>query len=532
MSGTVKPAPDRREQCPAADHRERVARHPRADRRRSRGAADARHRFERVINTRALIMREQGDPHLLSPRLRRLAASRARWAARGSGPSSIPPAHRPDRRQLARAAQVDLLDGGDTKPKPSLASGVPTIYVSETPAELIVFRGAPTYTAIPGRASNGPSNTRADVIFDGSDRSFYVLLAGRWYRAPALDRARGPSCRAASLPADFRRIPPESPAGVVLAAVAGTPQAQEAVIANSIPQTATIPRVNGPVFTAVFDGAPQIRPIEGTRAPVRRQLADADHRGEPRRASTRCAPACGSGRPSLSRPVDRGGLVPRGHLRDSAHLAAALRHVRPRVRVDGEGGLCRLYAGLPGHGRRARRRGRVRHRLYLLSPGSAPRGIRRPPPTGRGPARLQPGRRHGLRLRHGGDDRGRDGRLLSPGLLSPATTAIRAAAPRATTLRPYGNTTRPGTRSYYANSPAPAESASGNYTNYRTGTSGKLHGQRSSTRRGDGERGYTRTSTRPAARAGGVDSQQTYNASTGRYSYSLRRSATGRAARR
>jgi len=53
-------------------------------------------------------------------------------------------------------------------------------------------------------------------------------------------------------------------AGVVLAAVAGTPQAQEAVIANSIPQTATVPRVNGPVFTPVFDGAPQLRPIEGT----------------------------------------------------------------------------------------------------------------------------------------------------------------------------------------------------------------------------------------------------------------------------
>jgi len=49
-----------------------------------------------------------------------------------------------------------------------------------------------------------------------------------------------------------------------VAAVAGTPQAQEAVIANSIPQTATVPRVNGPVFTPVFDGAPQLRPIEGT----------------------------------------------------------------------------------------------------------------------------------------------------------------------------------------------------------------------------------------------------------------------------
>jgi hypothetical protein len=60
-----------------------------------------------------------------------------------------------------------------------------------------------------------------------------------------------------ALPADFSRIPVNSPAGVVLASVAGTPQAQEALIANSIPQTATIQLVNGPRFSPVFDGAPQ-----------------------------------------------------------------------------------------------------------------------------------------------------------------------------------------------------------------------------------------------------------------------------------
>jgi hypothetical protein len=50
----------------------------------------------------------------------------------------------------------------------------------------------------------------------------------------------------------------------VLASVAGTPQAQEALIANSIPQTAAVPLVNGPKFTPVFDGAPTYRAIDGT----------------------------------------------------------------------------------------------------------------------------------------------------------------------------------------------------------------------------------------------------------------------------
>jgi hypothetical protein len=67
-----------------------------------------------------------------------------------------------------------------------------------------------------------------------------------------------------NLPADFASIPPGSPAGVVLAAVAGTPQAREAVISNSIPQTATVPLANPPAFTATYDGAPKLVPIAGT----------------------------------------------------------------------------------------------------------------------------------------------------------------------------------------------------------------------------------------------------------------------------
>ena len=50
----------------------------------------------------------------------------------------------------------------------------------------------------------------------------------------------------------------------MLPTVAGTPQAQEAVIENSIPQTATVPLKNGPTFTPNFDGPPKLAPIPGT----------------------------------------------------------------------------------------------------------------------------------------------------------------------------------------------------------------------------------------------------------------------------
>jgi hypothetical protein len=89
-----------------------------------------------------------------------------------------------------------------------------------------------------------------------------VLISGRWFRAPSLD---GPLAYvpARKLPADFARVPQSHPAAAVLASVPGTPQAEEAVIENSIPQTATVPR-KGLAFTPTFDGAPQLAPIEGT----------------------------------------------------------------------------------------------------------------------------------------------------------------------------------------------------------------------------------------------------------------------------
>jgi hypothetical protein len=45
--------------------------------------------------------------------------------------------------QIAAAGQVDLLDGGEDRP--SLTSGAPVIYVSSSPAELIVLKGEPQF---------------------------------------------------------------------------------------------------------------------------------------------------------------------------------------------------------------------------------------------------------------------------------------------------------------------------------------------------------------------------------------------------
>jgi hypothetical protein len=219
-------------------------------------------RFERVINTEVLILREQGGTtnflHLFDGWLSASTLTGA-WSRAANLPPDI------DRviQNLAKSGAVDLLDGGKMQPKPSLAKNIPTIYVNETPAELIIFDGAPGFTPVTGTALRWASNTTAYVILDSASSNYYVLISGRWFRASDL---AGPWTYVASsgLPADFSRIPVNSPAGVVLASVAGTPQAQEALIANSIPQTATVKLVDGPKFTSVIDGAPQFRPIPNT----------------------------------------------------------------------------------------------------------------------------------------------------------------------------------------------------------------------------------------------------------------------------
>ena len=218
--------------------------------------------FERVINTHALILRPLGSStyylHVYDG-----------WLYAGTleqpwfQPMVLPAGIDQVAKTLAQSGVVDLIDGGKVQPKASLANGVPTIHVSQTPSELLMFKGQPTFSPITGTTLQWASNTANDVLFDSASKEYFVLLSGRWFRSAALT---GPWTYVAStsLPADFKKIPPDAPASIVLASVAGTPQAQEAVITNSIPQTATIPRVNGPSFKPTIDGASQLQPIAGT----------------------------------------------------------------------------------------------------------------------------------------------------------------------------------------------------------------------------------------------------------------------------
>lgn len=223
-------------------------------------------RVQRVINTRALILKGGwGDGFYIHVYDGWLTSSTINgpWTQATLGPFESKRAGE-IAQALGKAGKVDLLDGGPkADPKPSLANGVPTIYTAQGPAELITFKGQPDFAPIVGTELLWASNTTNDVLIDTANNFYYVLLAGRWFTSAALT---GPWTFVSSnaLPHGFQDIPKASLAAAVLPSVAGTPEAHEAAIANTIPQTATVPLKNGPKFTPTFDGPPQYQQIPDT----------------------------------------------------------------------------------------------------------------------------------------------------------------------------------------------------------------------------------------------------------------------------
>lgn len=137
---------------------------------------------------------------------------------------------------------------------------VPVVYVVFGPAEMIETKGEPKYDPISVTQLEYVSNTSGNIFRLGAE--YYVLISGRWFQSSSLD---GPwtFVAAANMPPDFSKIPADSPKSAVLASVPGTPAAKEALIANAIPQTATITRSEAKL-TVQYDGEASFVPIEGT----------------------------------------------------------------------------------------------------------------------------------------------------------------------------------------------------------------------------------------------------------------------------
>src|SRR5215475_6012631 len=219
-----------------------------------------------VINTRSTILYDS-DKELYFLRVQdwwmQAKELEGRWEYAKKLPDSIKKADE------VIAKQDQAQNSGEGQPQqPSLKKAgekpedaeVPVVYVAFEPTEMIEVKGGPKYEPIPGTRLEYVVNTNGN-IFRIEDGDYYILISGRWFKANSLE---GPwAFLGSEMPPDFAKIPPNNPKATVLSSVPGTPEAKEALIANSIPQTATITRSEAKL-TVQYDGEPVFVPIDGT----------------------------------------------------------------------------------------------------------------------------------------------------------------------------------------------------------------------------------------------------------------------------
>ena len=139
---------------------------------------------------------------------------------------------------------------------------IPKVIVSTEPAELLVSDGDPKYSPISGTDLLYMTSTENDILMEIGSQNYFILLSGRWFSGNSLD---GPwiYVPSDSLPESFALIPFESVNGHLLTFVAGTEQAEEAILDNQVPQTNTVNRETASL-EVTYDGKPEFEKIKGT----------------------------------------------------------------------------------------------------------------------------------------------------------------------------------------------------------------------------------------------------------------------------
>ena len=139
---------------------------------------------------------------------------------------------------------------------------IPQIIVRTKPAELLQSDGDPNFAPIQGTNLLYVTNSENNIFKNIDNQLTYILISGRWYSAKSMS---GPwtFIPSSKLPADFAKIPEGSEKDVVLASVAGTDAAKEAIMDAQIPQTAAVDRKTASC-TVKYDGDPKFEQIKGT----------------------------------------------------------------------------------------------------------------------------------------------------------------------------------------------------------------------------------------------------------------------------
>lgn len=153
------------------------------------------------------------------------------------------------------ATKPDSISASITEP--------PALIVVTKPSELIQTDVEPDYQSIENTSLLYVKNTESDIIMNINSQEHFVLLAGRWYQSKTLADGDWKFTEPEKLPEDFSKIPDSSDMGNVRISVPGTSEAQDALLEQSIPQTAEVDRKTAAVEVK-YDGEPKFEPVEGT----------------------------------------------------------------------------------------------------------------------------------------------------------------------------------------------------------------------------------------------------------------------------
>jgi len=204
--------------------------------------------YERVLNTAFAVIRKKGsnDYYLSSGKFWYSSKTAlGPWLHTTSPPKDL---------------EKMLADAGNDAEGPDKP---PAIITADKPTELIVTSGTPDWQSLPGGELLYVKNTETAWLRELSTNNMYVLLSGRWFRSKSQD---GPwtFVRADELPKSFANIPPESDIGGLRVSVAGTDEANDALLDAQVPETAAIERSKA-TLSVEYDGTPDFEKISGTK---------------------------------------------------------------------------------------------------------------------------------------------------------------------------------------------------------------------------------------------------------------------------
>jgi len=209
--------------------------------------------LRRIANSSFFVVEDPGQATCylrVSPFWWKAPSAMGPWEAADSVPAAV--------ENLWEGEPKDDLPAPDA---PQEAAQRPEVIPATEPTELLWTRGQAQYDPVDATDLLRVTNSDSDIFLDSASRTYYVLLSGRWYRKPQ-GKGAWSYVPSEELPGDFGRIPATSETKHVLACVAGTPAAHDAVLDAEIPQTVAVTPGPAPDSLSVnYDGEPQFRDV-------------------------------------------------------------------------------------------------------------------------------------------------------------------------------------------------------------------------------------------------------------------------------